>query len=436
MGIAWPRWRTARRRPIPSLCWAWHLGDGLGSVRQLVDDSGQVTLAQGYTPFGEPLWNAGNASTDYGFTGERWEANSQLLFLRARYYEPGMGRFINKDPWPGSMIRPATLNGFSYVNNNPARLVDLLGLCDYDPYDPYYDYDCWVLAQEVANLTGMPVEVFDEQSYEYLVLLSASNPLPRIKDILDAGQVQGLCALIHYFECYSGPANEGLESLLRDTAGFEGHNIPIPIQAQFGIEIQGGECLCEDFEDQPHYETWGLTHSSYQISHFLSAVAMAYYNCGPNDLPFVTRFYRTLFSNSSDRPYTNPEIEHWRYSSRGTVLRMIIGHELVSDMAFKAWWKQYRAVDIGHIFLFGVAMRADLAGDIESIDRRDKYLEKITGLKKFSVDPERIGNSTEDLLLSLKGWEFGCMIKNRSITNAQGAATWLEDNLAKSHCCR
>jgi hypothetical protein len=35
--------------------WAWHLGDRLGSVRQLVDDRGRVTLAPGYMPFGVPL---------------------------------------------------------------------------------------------------------------------------------------------------------------------------------------------------------------------------------------------------------------------------------------------------------------------------------------------------------------------------------------------
>ena len=39
--------------------WAWHLGDGLGSVRQLADSSGNITLAQGYTPFGVPMWDEG-----------------------------------------------------------------------------------------------------------------------------------------------------------------------------------------------------------------------------------------------------------------------------------------------------------------------------------------------------------------------------------------
>jgi RHS repeat-associated protein len=108
--------------------WAWHLNDGLGSVRQLADGNGEVTLAQGYTPFGVPMWNEGNGSTGYGFTGERWEAYTGLLFLRARYYEPGMGRFISKDPWSGDAQRPLTLHGWSYSQNNPSNTIDPTGM--------------------------------------------------------------------------------------------------------------------------------------------------------------------------------------------------------------------------------------------------------------------------------------------------------------------
>jgi len=54
--------------------WAWHLDDGLGSVRQLADDTGQVTLAQGYTPFGVLLWREGSAASVYGYTGEQEDA--------------------------------------------------------------------------------------------------------------------------------------------------------------------------------------------------------------------------------------------------------------------------------------------------------------------------------------------------------------------------
>jgi RHS repeat-associated protein len=44
-----------------------------------------------YHPRSEAEWD--------GFTGERWDAYSQLLFLRARYHQPATGRFTSKDPW-------------------------------------------------------------------------------------------------------------------------------------------------------------------------------------------------------------------------------------------------------------------------------------------------------------------------------------------------
>jgi hypothetical protein len=51
----------------------------------------------------------------------------ELLFLRARYYDPTVGRFLAKDPWPGDISRPQTLNGWSYVDNNPINRIDPSG---------------------------------------------------------------------------------------------------------------------------------------------------------------------------------------------------------------------------------------------------------------------------------------------------------------------
>jgi RHS repeat-associated protein len=80
--------------------WAYHLNDGLSSVRQLADEDGTIILARSCMPFGEPLWSAGSGTTTYGFTGEQWGAYTGLLFLRARYCEPQTGRFLTQDVWP------------------------------------------------------------------------------------------------------------------------------------------------------------------------------------------------------------------------------------------------------------------------------------------------------------------------------------------------
>ncbi len=71
----------------------YFLGDALGSVRQLTDDTGAVTLVKTYQPFGQVMQSVGTGSSPYSFTNE-WTDKTGLLFLRSRYYEPGIGGFI------------------------------------------------------------------------------------------------------------------------------------------------------------------------------------------------------------------------------------------------------------------------------------------------------------------------------------------------------
>lgn len=95
----------------------YFLGDALGSVRQLADTSGSVTLVKSYQPYGSTQSSAGEAVTSYGFTGE-WVDSTGMVYLRARYYEPGTGRFMTKDTWAGSIKRPISNNRWLYSYSN------------------------------------------------------------------------------------------------------------------------------------------------------------------------------------------------------------------------------------------------------------------------------------------------------------------------------
>jgi uncharacterized protein RhaS with RHS repeats len=61
--------------------------DALGSVRQVVDPTGSVTLAQSYDPFGGLLTSAGSGGSVFDYTGEQVDADTGLVYFRARYYQ-------------------------------------------------------------------------------------------------------------------------------------------------------------------------------------------------------------------------------------------------------------------------------------------------------------------------------------------------------------
>jgi RHS repeat-associated protein len=107
--------------------WTYVAPDALGSVRQLADADGHVTLAQHYDPFGNLLETAGQGASEFGYTGEWWDRYMELYYLKARWYDPSVGRFLAKDPWPGGLFHPLTLNGWSYVENNPVNFADPSG---------------------------------------------------------------------------------------------------------------------------------------------------------------------------------------------------------------------------------------------------------------------------------------------------------------------
>lgn len=50
-----------------------------------------------------------------------------LYYLRNRYYDPELGRFISQDSYRGSIFEPLSLNRYIYVQNNPLRYIDPSG---------------------------------------------------------------------------------------------------------------------------------------------------------------------------------------------------------------------------------------------------------------------------------------------------------------------
>ncbi len=92
---------------------------------------GDAIATYQYDAFGVVRNHSGPASTEFGFAGQQEDPTLGYQYLRARYYDPTIGRFISRDPVGGSEQLPQTLNRYSYATNNPALLTDSTGLSPY-----------------------------------------------------------------------------------------------------------------------------------------------------------------------------------------------------------------------------------------------------------------------------------------------------------------
>jgi RHS repeat-associated protein len=83
-----------------------------------------------YKPYGEEAWNLNNSRlTTVGYTGQRLDTDSGLMFYGARFYDPILSHFISADSIASSKGDLKTRNRYSYALNNPQKYTDPTGHC-------------------------------------------------------------------------------------------------------------------------------------------------------------------------------------------------------------------------------------------------------------------------------------------------------------------
>ncbi|MCD4686238.1 MAG: Ig-like domain-containing protein [Anaerolineae bacterium] len=107
---------------------SYFLHDGQGSTRALANTAGSITDTYNYTAFGDIYAQTGLTENPYLYTGQQYDVVTGLYSLRARYYDPGVGRFLGQDPWAMNPYNSIELNRYVYAINNPVGFVDPSGL--------------------------------------------------------------------------------------------------------------------------------------------------------------------------------------------------------------------------------------------------------------------------------------------------------------------
>ena len=80
-----------------------------------------------YSPWGEIRTQTEGVTNPIKYAGEYYDDELDMLYLRARYYDPQTGRFISLDAERGSIQNPMDMNRYVYCRNNPIKYVDPTG---------------------------------------------------------------------------------------------------------------------------------------------------------------------------------------------------------------------------------------------------------------------------------------------------------------------
>lgn len=105
----------------------YYVTDPHGNVVQLMDESGKVTKTYEYDSFGNEVNPDSKDENPFRYCGEYYDKETEEIYLRARYYQPNVGRFLTRDTYTGEEDEPESLHLYTYCYNNPVYYMDVTG---------------------------------------------------------------------------------------------------------------------------------------------------------------------------------------------------------------------------------------------------------------------------------------------------------------------
>ena len=171
-----------------------YLFNGHGDVTSMVDKIGKVTKTYSYDAFGNEVNRDKNDTNPFRYCGEYWDNETESIYLRARYYNPSIGRFTTEDthwnstnliygdkeykkdetkyPDVNAIIQSSNL--YVYCMSNPNKYIDVYGTDAHEAF-VYIPRKMWNLAADglraingwnlAADLIDLSVEGSDNNIF-------------------------------------------------------------------------------------------------------------------------------------------------------------------------------------------------------------------------------------------------------------------------------
>lgn len=132
---------------------SYYLNNAHGDVVNLVNNAGEVLNSYKYDAFGVTTESVETVLNRFGYAGEQYDSITGQYYLRARHYNPVIGRFITEDTYLGIIGEPLSHNLYTYVSNNPVNLFDPSGHRQTE--DAYNSLKCPNGKEEETGLSGI-----------------------------------------------------------------------------------------------------------------------------------------------------------------------------------------------------------------------------------------------------------------------------------------
>ena len=177
---------------------------------------GAVTRRYDYDAYGAEKAPAPADANPFRYCGEYYDAESGQIYLRARYYAPGVGRFLTEDP------ARAGLNWYVYCGNNPVMFVDPSGLDSW----VFYDGDSF---SEQAKTEAERLKVQYDTEVHLIDIWSLTGFLENWNRMVEAdSSIDEVSMLFHGspFTIYLGEADGRVGQLTSSTQDVTPHGSP------------------------------------------------------------------------------------------------------------------------------------------------------------------------------------------------------------------